>query len=270
MPFNPSLAVDRGEFWFEGGSVSDKGSAVLRYSHQYRNGMKDSTNWGDTNLTGGVGTRALVPSFYDLDETRDIIALDVKYDLDEHTTMGGGVRWENIKSDDSRNLRRRPGESSDRYLTQREVDDADLFSLHGFTEWKSGEKLIVTAAAAHTKIDTNFSGSRIYGATYDPIFDPNFSRNQNHDEGFASLDGDSHWKQTLVTASALYLPAKQWRINGGLRYENQKQDVMSDFTETAVGSDLVAAVDDLGGDSNRHFDEILGRPRPTTPASKTS
>jgi len=260
VPFNPDLAIDRGEFWLEAGRSDEKTSTVLHYSHLYRNGMKDSTSWGDTNLTGGLGTRAIVPSFWDIDETRDIVTLDVDYTVSPETTVGAGARWENINTDNSRNIRRRPDESSDRNLTHRDTTDSDLFALHGFTTWKKGEKLTLSAAAAHTSIDTNFSGSRIFGATFDAVFDPTFSRRQQRDEGYASLDGDSKWKQTLVTANALYLPAKHWRVSGGLRYENQHQEVFSEFAETNVGGgpNFVTAIEDLEGDSSRHFDEILG------------
>lgn len=262
VPFNPALATDRGEFWLEGGIESEKLSAVVRYAHQYRSGTKDATTWGDTNLTGiagATGTRAIVPAFHDLDEERDTLTLDVEYRPDENTIHGAGLRLENWESDNRRNMRRRPEEAADRYLTQREVNDADLFALHGFTHWRRSERLTLSAAAAHTTIDTNFSGSRIYGATYDAVFDPSFTRRQQRDEGFADLEGDAHWRQTLVTANALYRPARHWSLSGGLRYENQRQETVADVLETNVGGapGFVTEIHDLAGDGERHFDELL-------------
>ena len=50
---------------------------TLRYAHEFRKGLKDSTEWGDSNLTGGFGTRSIVPTFYNIDEKRDIFQGDV-------------------------------------------------------------------------------------------------------------------------------------------------------------------------------------------------
>lgn len=263
VPFNPAMSLDRGELWLEAGVVTEKGSTVLRLAHQYRDGMKDSTTWGDSNLTGisgSTGSRYIVPAFMDIDETRNLLVLDVDYQLSAETTVGGGVRWENIETNDARKVVRRPGESAERNLTHRDETDSDLFALHGFTRWKGKEKLQLSAAAAHTTIDTNFSGSRIYGSTFDAVFDPTFARRQFRDEGYASLEGDSRWRQTLITANALYLPAKHWRVSGGLRFENQRQEAFSEVAETNVGSGpaFVTAIHDLEGESERHFDEILG------------
>ena len=53
---------------------------LLRVRHQFRDGRKDSTSWGDLTIPG-YGIRKIVPSFWDIDETRDIFALDVKHTL---------------------------------------------------------------------------------------------------------------------------------------------------------------------------------------------
>ena len=50
---------------------------TIRYDHEFRWGQKDSTVWGDTNLTGLLppynSTRKIVPSFRNIDEKRDIL-----------------------------------------------------------------------------------------------------------------------------------------------------------------------------------------------------
>jgi hypothetical protein len=75
--YDDELAVDRGEAWFEGGlTLPGKPVLTFRYSHQFREGRKDSTVWGDTTrtgLTGATNTRGIVPSFWDIDEERDIL-----------------------------------------------------------------------------------------------------------------------------------------------------------------------------------------------------
>lgn len=64
------LVLDRGEAWFEGRlTLPGKPVFTFRYSHQFRNGLKDSTIWGDSTLTGGAGPRGIVPTFQDIDES---------------------------------------------------------------------------------------------------------------------------------------------------------------------------------------------------------
>ena len=78
----PEMHIDRGEAWVELGlRLPNWPEITLRYSHEFRQGMKDSTVWGDTNQTGLAppfnSTRKIVPSFRDIDETRDTIALEI-------------------------------------------------------------------------------------------------------------------------------------------------------------------------------------------------
>lgn len=246
--YDDDLAIDRGEFWLEGGLTRGNWSGTVRYSHLYRTGMKDSTSWADSGLPGT--TRNIVPSFYNIDEKRDIITADVKYES-ESLSGGGGLRYEKNKIDDDRNEHRSPGESSDRYITQHDRSDSDLFAMHAYVQSHQGEKLTLTGSAYHTRIDTNLSGSRIYGASYDPVLTSNYPGRGSHDEGFVDLAGDSNWHQYVLNGNALYLPGKDWRVSTSLRYENQSQDVMSEFIGTAGGVES----EDAKGISSRNYDE---------------
>lgn len=251
--FDDRLHVDRSDFWIEAGMTKDNWSGSLRYDHITRKGEKDSTSWADTNLPGT--TRNIVPTFLGLDEKRDVVTGDIKFDS-ESLTAAGGVRWESMKNDDTRNELRRPGESSQRYLTQRDVNDSDLFAAHAYVQSHQGDKLIFGGATSYTTIDTNLSGSRIYGsAGYDPVFDPAYAGRQNHDEGYYDLVGDGTWKEFLMSANALYMPANAWRLTGNVKYEHQRQDVAGAFIETAVGSSGSMSQTELDGMSNRHFNE---------------
>src|SRR5438045_9080255 len=52
-PTFPEMHIDRGEAWIELGlRVPDWPEITIRYTHEFRDGQKDSTIWGDTNLTG--------------------------------------------------------------------------------------------------------------------------------------------------------------------------------------------------------------------------
>jgi hypothetical protein len=89
--YDDELAIDRGEIFFEGGLTLPNVPIIrFRYRHEYRDGKKDSTIWGDTGLGLPAGqTRGVAPSFYDIDEERDIFELDV-----EHTLADTRLAWD--------------------------------------------------------------------------------------------------------------------------------------------------------------------------------
>ena len=69
--YDDDLSVDRGKVWFEAGlRMEDIPEITFGYSHEWRDGTKDSTIWGQSDLIPiGYG---IVPTFYNIDETRDI------------------------------------------------------------------------------------------------------------------------------------------------------------------------------------------------------
>jgi hypothetical protein len=93
--FSRELYVDRGQFSLKGTIALPNAPVVsFKFSQTTRDGRKDSTILGDTNLTGipiyaGPGavnplsaTRKLLPAYVDLDETNDA------WEIDVHHTMG--------------------------------------------------------------------------------------------------------------------------------------------------------------------------------------
>ena len=247
------FAIDRKEAFFEAGlRLPDIPQITVRYSYQVRDGDKNSTSWGDSNLTGGFGTRALVPSFWKIDEKRHIVDLDVVHTFG-NTDVGVGGRWEIFDNNNSRNMRRRPFEPQDRHLTQKDGLEGDLFNIHAFTETRFSETLRFTSGGAFTTMDTDISGSRIYGSGYDPIFDPLFARRQARDEGFFGLHGGSNFKQYLMNLNLMWTPFDGFTIVPGVRVEKQDIDSFSDFEETAVGTGaaLPTNVEEVSAESER-------------------
>ena len=244
--YDEDFELDRGEAWIEGGlTLPSWPELYFRYSHQFRDGKKDSTVWGDTTLTGlppPNNVRGIVPSFWLIDEKRDIFQADVKHTLGR-TDVGVGARAEFSDNDNSRNIRRRPGEttggtagsSPDRYLTQKEGVESDLFSAHAFSETRFTEKTWLTAGYSFTTLDTDISGSRIYGADYDPVYDPTFSRRQQRDEGFLDLQGGSQLKQHVANLNLMLRPWEHVTLVPSVRLEHQDQDGVTRFIETEVG-----------------------------------
>jgi hypothetical protein len=146
------------------------------------------------------------------------------------------LRYEISQVDNSRNIRRRPGEAVDRVITQKEGVDTDIFNIHGFVENRFNDNYLLTAGYSFTTLDTDISGSRIYGSDYDPVYDPLFARRQFHDEGFFNLSGGSQLKQHVGNLSAMLTPWDDVTIVPAIRVERQDQDGFANYHETDVGA----------------------------------
>lgn len=266
--YNDALALDRGEAWIETGlRIPNFPFITFRYSHEFRDGMKDSTIWGDTALTGGLGTRAIVPSFYDIDEHRNIFQLDVKHTIDK-TEFGVGGTLDFQNQDDTLNIRRTPGQtgttvagpgtSIDRFVTQRNVVDADSYNVHAFSSTRFTDKTLLTLGGSFTKLDTDISGSRIYGPAYDSIYDPNFVRRQERDSGFLNLGGGAEWKQYVGNVNFMFTPCEHLDLVPSLRVENAHQTGIATFTSTDVGAapTFTASQENLANQQERNFTDV--------------
>jgi hypothetical protein len=232
------LFLDRGVAFFEAGlRKPDLPEITIRYEHHFREGLKDSTSWGDTTLTGltsGTTTRNIVPTFWDIDEARDVFSGDVKHTFGK-TTAGLGVRLELGELDNARQVHRRPGEAQDRYLTHREQVDTDLFNVHAFTETRLRENLLLTLGGAYTTLDSDLSGRRVYGPGYDPIYDPTVRRQPN-DRGFIGLGGGSQLNQYVANLNLMWTPIRHLTIVPAFRAEVNDAEGHSSFLEVDFGS----------------------------------
>lgn len=236
--YGNELHVDRGQAWFEAGlTLPDKPVISFRYEHDFRHGEKDSTEWGDSNLTGGLGTRNIVPTFMGIDETRDIFQVDLKHTVDK-TDFGVGVRYELDRNDDTLNIHRRPGESADRFVTQEDVLNDDLFNAHAFTATHFNERVVLTLGGSFTTLDTDTSGSRIYGSGYDAVYDPNYANAQRFDEGFLNLQGGANTKQYVGNVNLMLTPWDSFTIVPSLRIEHENTDGSANFIDTTVNPAL--------------------------------
>jgi hypothetical protein len=257
--YNEEFGTDRGNLWFEAAYLAeDKPHFVLRYDYFTRKGKKDSTSWGDTNLVGA--TRALIPAFWQIDEKRHQLTADLSQKKD-NSKWSLGVRSDTGEYENSRNMYRRAGEpAAQRKLTQKEGQDYDLFQVRGSYENKIHEKLLVTTAVARTTIDTVLSGSRIYGADYDPVYDGTFANRQGRDEGFFDLHGEAEMEQTVGTLSARYEAQEKLVIVPSVRFETIDWSNMAHFEETNVGTTAarIPAVEAVGAESEKDWKVVAG------------
>ena len=266
--YNDEMSLDRKEAFIEAGLTLPNAPVVtFRYSHEIREGEKGSTIWGDTALTGGLGTRAIVPSFYNIDEHRDLVQLDVKHTIGK-TDFGLGGRLDFLSQDNSRNLRRRPGEtgttvlgpgtSIDRFVTQRDGVDTDLYNVHAFTDTRLTDRVRFTVGGSFTSMDTDISGSRIYGPDYDSVYDPTFVRRQERDAGFINLSGGAQWKQYVGNINLMLTPCEHLDLVPSVRIEHVDQDGFARFTSTDVlaAPTFTPTQENLDNSQERFFTDV--------------
>ncbi|HEY0945860.1 MAG TPA: hypothetical protein VGD81_11360 [Opitutaceae bacterium] len=267
-PDDERLHVDRERLWLElGFEPEDLPRLRLRYERLTRKGKKPSTALGETTFTGGLGPRSIVPAFWELDETRDILSADARFEADAYQ-WAAGLRYEHTEMDNARQNRRSPGEPAERAVTARDGTSSDMFSAHAFAERHFGEKLTASAAGLASTLDTNLEGSRIYGPDYDPIFDPAFVR-APFDPGLLDLAGGTRLKQYVASLNAVYSLSKHWSLRPSVRYEHLQSDNLATYVQTmtlpggALQQQSLAAQTASNEDRLSERLEVRYVPRPT-------
>ena len=247
---DPDLHIDRERIWAEAGLTLPNWPVIgVKYSHETRQGMKNSTIWGTTQVSPGLsGVRGIAASFRDVDETRDIIEASVKHTFGK-TDAEVGMRLEKTELNNSLNFRTDAGQPAELFGTQREGSDSDLFNMHAATQTRLSEKLMFTASYGYTSLDTAFEGSRIYGLDYDPVYDPALARYP----GFLDLNGGSQLGQHVAGVNVAYRPVPTLSIIPSVRFESTGLESDSSYQETPSASALRNA------DSNKDFLNLAQR-----------
>lgn len=229
--YSDAFHVVRGNAFFEAGlRVAGKPEITIRYDRDWREGLKDSTSWGNSYLTGTVGPRAFVPAFWGLDEDSNTLTLDVRHTLGK-TTFGGAFLYEHSETDNSRFMRRDPFDISDRHTTHTERTESDLYGARAFVDTTFSPKLRFTSAYAFTTLETQLAGSRIIGADYDAVYDPVFGR---RDVGFLNLAGLTQLDQHVWNANVMWTPIPSLAVIPAFRIENQAVDGASSRRDTGA------------------------------------
>ena len=219
------LYMDRGEFWVEGGLTRPNLPELsIRYTYDYRNGTKDSTIWGVSSATNNRGVTA---AFRDIDEERHIVEGEIAKTFGD-TDLKLALRYENADLDNSLNLRQQAGRSNESYITQKDSSDIDLFNVHAFSSTRFNEEVTFNTGYSFTTMYTDISGSRIYGAGYDPVYDPSLARGA----GYLDMGGSSQLLQHVVALNVHYLPVKSLAIVPSIRIESQGTEADSAFLQT--------------------------------------
>lgn len=237
-----TLGIDRGEFGFVAGlTLKDAPEITFEYIHQYRNGQKDSTSWGPVNVgfysPDFSGTRGIAPSFWDIDEQRDIFKLDLKHRISS-TDFGAGIRYETGDLDNARKMTLRPGEANERKVTNREGSSDNSFSAHAWSETWLKPNLMFSVGGLFANLDDNFSGSRIYGDD----FDVNYTPNAANGAGYVDLDGVLHKREYVANINMMSIPYKSLTVTPSLRIQSEVWDAESTANPTTGNNPPGAAV----------------------------
>jgi hypothetical protein len=227
---DPSLSLDRGEAWFAAGlTLPDWPVLSAKYVFDFRRGLKDSTEWTFSSLTGGLGTRGIAPSFYDLDENRHTVTGDLRHTLGQ-TDLNVGLRYQLYDQDDARKARQYPGEGrpNDLSRTTREQVTSDLFNAHFSSVTRLNDSTLFTVGYAFTTLDTDLGGSRIYGFDYDAGFNPALLSPQ----GYYRLTGGSALQQHVAHLNLMFRLSRHLHLVPSVRVEHQGLESMSLFTST--------------------------------------
>src|SRR6516165_7722851 len=235
-PPYPEMHIDRGDAWVELGLRAPNWPEItIRYEHEFRDGQKDSTTWGDTTLTGLPvnPTRKIVPSFRDIDETRDIVSFEASKTFG-NTDVLLGMRYEHNENEDSLNMERNAGQvgvvpGGQRKVTQTQNDDVDLFSGHGITETRFSDNLWFTAGYSYTTITNDVSGTRIYGTHWDEAFGQPVPTLSAFDDAFIDLAGTAQTKENLFNANLFWIPLENLTVLTGFRFTHENIDTDSSF-----------------------------------------
>ncbi|HVV71347.1 MAG TPA: hypothetical protein VHI52_07590 [Verrucomicrobiae bacterium] len=230
-----ALGLDRKNITFEGGLRLEKFPQItFKYSHDERDGEKDSTSWGLTHPAFDV-TRGLSPSFYDITERRDIFQLDATHHY-KATEFGLGLSYEFGSLNDALKITQFPGELVQQKITNQEGTSYDLFNVHAFTETWLKKNLMISSGFSYSDLDTDFSGSRIYGTDFDVGYVPG----AQNGFGYYGLTGDSHLHEYVMDLNLLSKPIEHLSIVPSLRVQQEDWNAVAGGFETFADSPAAA------------------------------
>jgi len=206
----------------------------LGYSFFNRDGESLSTRFGNefAYRIGGPPARGIVPALWQGEET--VHTLDAKLvRIDWIDRSGLRVRYQRRSVDRSHVVEQATQQpASNRFVTQKEDSRDDLFSLSGFHRKELGDTLFGSFGAAYTRLDGDLSGSRIFGATADALYDIDFAAMQLQDRGFLDLENTRKLSQWIINGNLVYTPSETIKWMTGVRLELLSTEAFSSYIDT--------------------------------------
>jgi hypothetical protein len=249
-----ALALDRGEFSFEGGLTLQKLPALtFKYTHSYRDGEKSSTIWSpvhpdlllDPTLVQGLG-----PSFYDMDEKLDTFQLNATQHVKD-TDLALGLRYQTADLNDALYTTRYltdPVPPAAGYVTDRQKTTYDLFDLNASSETWLKPNLLLSTGFLFANLDNDLSGNRIYGNGYNVPYVPDASSGL----GYTNLVGDTHMKEYVLDMNLMTIPLKTVTIIPAVRVQQENWDGNS----SGIGTLSTFPTDPFSSESSRDVIDV--------------
>lgn len=228
------LHTDRGRFWASAKvEMPDRPVMGIRYTNETRDGRKDSTTWGDSNLTGlptvpaNNATRKIVPAYLEMDERHQVLEGSIRQTVGK-TSATLRVVGDWVRNLDTRFVTRYPGEVTPN--PERRVYQKDGFNTHSLafiatTETVFNDRITFNTGASVQKVNGVVSGERPNAIGVLPTFD------------FKDLAGTTNAKIYTGNVSLRYTPNSSWVIQPSLRAEDSYTKAVGSFTRiTTTGT----------------------------------
>jgi len=247
-----ALALDNGTISFEGGLRLQNDpympKITFKYTRTYRNGKEPSTSWGqaqpDPNNLGTV--QGLSPSFYAIDEHRDIFQLDAAEHV-KATDLGAGLRYEIGNLNDTLNS----GQFGPGFNNQSTVDQSSvsygLFNAHAYSETWLKDNLMFSVAYSYSELNNDFTGSYAYQPDLGAL----------NGFGYNDLAGNSWVRDHVVNLNLYYKLLKNLSIVPSLRIQKENSDVDASELGTYQGNTLSPPDSGNGDQSDLEVNERL-------------
>ncbi|MFT4569355.1 MAG: hypothetical protein ACI8TX_000141 [Hyphomicrobiaceae bacterium] len=255
--------LERGNAWFRAGlRRPNVPELTVGYRYRYRDGSRASLVRGDVNTAafgGSSGVKNIGPAVSDIDERVHTVEADIRHRFNDVTMVGGGARYETSEINNTRGTQRRPGEAGRmRWVSQRDEVRNDSLTLRGFGEHRmADDAVIVSAMYAYSDLDSDGGGSRIYGASVNPVFDAASANRQSFDRGFLDLDTNVDVEHHSAAFNVSATPVEDLRILVQARLKAEEADGTSAFTDTLVSSALGLPTETEGVGISSSADETI-------------
>lgn len=211
------FSVDRGSVWFEAGlRKEDFPELTFRYTHDWRDGTKDSTSWASAG--GGYKN---VPAFNEIDETTDTFRLDFTHTLGK-TDFGGGVSYQSIDNDDNRVMHpsaTAANSEAGRIINDTATYESDIWGANLFSETRFNDKLMFGFSYNFTDLDTEVGGDRPSNNAASP-----YALRTSQDHALFGIAGGTEGTINVLDANLSWNPIDNLMIVPTLRAEFEETD----------------------------------------------
>ncbi len=213
---------------------SDRLQVRLAYGFFQRDGMRLSTRYGDDfeYRIGRTVARKLVPALIDGEESVHTVDFSVTRHEDANR-LGLRLHYQRRGVERARVVERAALQpAANRFSRDHEESADDLFGASAYARRELGANLTGSVGFAFTRLDGDLTGSRIFGASPEAAYDPNFINRQLDDRGYLDLEGTRRLRQWVFNGNVVATPRETVRWTGGVRLEHLSTRAFSSYIDT--------------------------------------